>query len=915
MAEFINKFKKGSTYYEIHAEESVKAQSADTAVSALTVQSAEGIGNVRKYSGVYGGKQREGLYFTNNSGEGSEAVVELNSKGNFSIESLTKHVNIESAKGVQIKPTTTIIMDSSRRIESGKGNEIQVEAKFDDFGDTAYDGYDGCDEEWAELKLNSRNLDLRCHDHGGIALQIAGKDKYGNENKIKFESDRTNSISESGNYDGEGGKGLEFGTFNNLHSSLFTKDYRFNKNGKVFAVTRGPLETNDKGKTDYPTQPDDFKDIINETTASATWQTIVTVADKYKELKDFTVESDVQALITERAAELAGGGSISLDGYATERYVQDYVSEHGGASGGGNYEAGSGIHIEDNVISVNGYANLEPLTALTNNVSALNDVKIGKKKGNFAIDVKGKYTWQCNAPKSATTFDEFNNECVKDDRVLYYENESFYTNEGKVYYKAGTDTLFADGTSAFTDDIVYAPICNLTFNVAEGGYAVHEMENDSVEFYEDPSKFIFKAKIKDAPTYSGGTYSGQTVPKNTIINGVGLSEDEIAFYDSYGPQYDEDGNEIVKATWERIALWKKTMLWTINEININLETDSKIKFDGKKIETVWSYPEIEGGDDVDHKMEEILLATESLAVDSTEVVFEKKISKNGDRSGQDTMFTYSFGNNVADTDKVANFEAFKANYDSKHKNHGKSDEELEEIYNEFLAEGESFTISAKISEIIKAAEKARSLELIVSDLTTRIKALEGEQLSQSFEIPSNGCIWFGTYIDLSGENGMRTLGEAINVNGVKLKDMNTNNESVWDSNLGSWVGDISVETFSTYNAYQIFNVSENNVSFELTGNLIDRRHSWYLEPDTYTYIPCILTKCTLGDFERTITNLLNGVLIATDNAFITYMDSYYGGNHMFGWGGNEDHSVVGKYVRILVKEGQYFSYNMMFDNE
>lgn len=721
MTDFINKFKKGNTYYEIHAEESVKAQSADTAVSAVTVQtaqSAEGIGNVRKYSGVYGGKQREGLYFTNNSGEGSEAVIELNSKGNFSFESLTKHVNIESAKGVQIKPTTTLIIDSSRRIEAGKGNEIQVEAKFDDFGDTEYDGYDGSDEEWAELKINSRNLDLRCHDHGGIALQIAGKDKKQNENKIKFESDRTTPISEDGVYDGEGGKGLEFGTFNNLHSSLFTKDYRFNKNGKVFAVTRGPLETNDKGKTDYPTQNDDFKDIINETTASATWQSIVTVAEKYKDLPDFTKESDVQALITERAAELAGGGSISLEGYATEGYVQNYVAEHGGASGGGNYEAGSGIHIEDNVISVNGYANLEPLTALTDNAVALNDIKIGKSKGNFTVDTTGEYTWEQTAPKSATTIDERGNVLYPGERVVLHTNEAFYEDTNKVYYKAGVDTTLADGeTTAPKGTIVYRSGYTISFDgvPSEGddSYAYYLMGDNEESYYENPANSYYKCKAKSGATY----FNGDEAHKDDTVSFAGLTQEEIEYYDSLGAQYDEDGNEIVKAVWEKVDIWKKCPLWSVNEININLETDSKIKFAGKKIETVWTV------NDVDKKMAEISLSTESLVGDITTIEFEKKISKNGDRSGQDTEIVYSYTNNVSDPTKVANFNAFKKNYNNKHT--PKTDEELQLMYDEFLAEGTSFEVRVKVSELLGLVAKVSTLESTISDLTERIEALEG----------------------------------------------------------------------------------------------------------------------------------------------------------------------------------------------
>ena len=429
-------------------------------------------------------------------------------------------------------------------------------------------------------------------------------------------------------------------------------------------------------------------------------------------MKDFTVESDVQALITERAAELAGGGSISLDGYATERYVQDYVSEHGGTSGGGNYEAGSWIHIEDNVISVNGYANLEPLTALTNNVSALNDIKFGKSKGNFAIDVKGKYTWEATNPKDTIIFDEYHNEHIKGDRVLNYTNESFYTDPYKVYYKAGDTTLLADGvTEVPKDTIVYNPACEINFTEAVT-YQHYEMLSDETAFYEDPDKFFYKCKAKKGDFLADGT----PAPKDTIVPGADLTEEEIAYYEGKGEIVDEDGTVIQSAIWAKTDIWKKSTLWSMNEININLETDSKIKFDGKKIETVWAYPEVEGGDDVDHKMDDILLSTNTLSTDANEVVFEKKISKNGDREGQDTEIVYTFGNNVADTTKVPDLAAFMSNYRSKH-NGTYTDEELTEKYNAFLAEGDSFEIRVKVSELLGLVSR-------VAELEARIEALE-----------------------------------------------------------------------------------------------------------------------------------------------------------------------------------------------
>lgn len=74
------------------------------------------------------------------------------------------------------------------------------------------------------LKVRAQAIDLRCEDNGGIALQPKGNDGDGHENKIKFEHN--------------GGDGLEFGTFNTKHTSIFTNDYRFNKDGIVYAATR-----------------------------------------------------------------------------------------------------------------------------------------------------------------------------------------------------------------------------------------------------------------------------------------------------------------------------------------------------------------------------------------------------------------------------------------------------------------------------------------------------------------------------------------------------------------------------------------------------------------------------------------------------------------------------------------------------
>ena len=340
---------------------------------------------------------------------------------------------------------------------------------------------------------------------------------------------------------------------------------------------------------------------------------------------------------------------------------------------------------------------------------AVQYLKMGKSKGNFAVDVTGKYTWELTSPKSATTVDDMGVTHIKGDRVMNYSDESFYTDAKKVYYKAGDTTLLADNiTEVPKDTIVYTSECNLTFAVpavADGGYAYYLMNSADTAFYEDPDKFYFKCKAKKGDKYADGTDAA----KGAIVQGAGLTQEELDYYLGKGEILDEEGNVVQAAIWEKTDLWKKSTLWSKNEINVNLETDSKIKFAGKKIETVWTV------DDVDQKMAEILLSTESLAADANEVVFEQKISKNGDRSGQDTELVYSFGNNVADTTKVADFAAFKSNYNSKHPE--KTDEELQAMYDAFLAEGESFEVRVKVSELLGLVAR-------VADLEARLAALE-----------------------------------------------------------------------------------------------------------------------------------------------------------------------------------------------
>ena len=52
-----------------------------------------------------------------NNGASVGGSLSINSKGNVAIESLLKHVNIEAANSIQMKPTKNIIIDTGRRVE------------------------------------------------------------------------------------------------------------------------------------------------------------------------------------------------------------------------------------------------------------------------------------------------------------------------------------------------------------------------------------------------------------------------------------------------------------------------------------------------------------------------------------------------------------------------------------------------------------------------------------------------------------------------------------------------------------------------------------------------------------------------------------------------------------------------------
>ena len=240
---------------------------------------------------------------SSSSSEGSSidsSFLYLNDKGNLCLETTAENtpankkgkLNIESRDDIQIKPGDDIMLYGDHRGE-GKTDEVSIkvmdgtgandvpaklQVNMSEITLTTKDKT-GNDSNVLDininqekntkgyLKIRAQAIDLRCEDHGGIALQPKGEDSQHNMNKIKFEHG--------------GGDGLEFGTFNTEHTSLFTGDYRFNKNGIIKLATRTTVASDKADPSDsttaykYVKQSDDFYDIIDVNDPTCTWGDIL----------------------------------------------------------------------------------------------------------------------------------------------------------------------------------------------------------------------------------------------------------------------------------------------------------------------------------------------------------------------------------------------------------------------------------------------------------------------------------------------------------------------------------------------------------------------------------------------------------------------------------------------------------------
>lgn len=278
---------------------------------------------------------------TGGSGEGLPNLY-INSKGNLNLETSAElgntskgKINIEAMDDIQLKPGDDIILYSHHRAQDKQdevavkvtdGNDIPVKLQLnaaemvvttkDKTGNNAnvFDVTVNSDKNTrGYLKVRAQAIDLRSETHGGIALQPKGTDSDGNMNKIKFEHG--------------GGDGLEFGTFNTEKTSIFTDEYRFNKDG-VWKMATRVTEASDKADVDddttalkYVKQADDFYDVIDSSDEQATTKDIIKTAYAMNGGKD-------------RHTKITNKGAVEIATNAT--YTYNITSEPDDVSGAVN---------------------------------------------------------------------------------------------------------------------------------------------------------------------------------------------------------------------------------------------------------------------------------------------------------------------------------------------------------------------------------------------------------------------------------------------------------------------------------------------------------------------------------------------------------------------------------------------------
>lgn len=165
------------------------------------------------------------------------AYLLLSSKGNLVVETPAgKSLNIESNKHLKVKPgqgaQVEFLSDhtgnynqvlfkflcglsadgltelADERVIRGKFNLAELELNRKEVAESEFTDVLSLkfkdDNAWSKARIDSRNLDLCMHEHGGIALQPAGADSDGHTNKIKWEHSLKVPVEHFGEYASSG---------------------------------------------------------------------------------------------------------------------------------------------------------------------------------------------------------------------------------------------------------------------------------------------------------------------------------------------------------------------------------------------------------------------------------------------------------------------------------------------------------------------------------------------------------------------------------------------------------------------------------------------------------------------------------------------------------------------------------------
>lgn len=163
--------------------------------------------------------------------------------------------------------------------------------------------------------------DINIQSSSAINVSPKGATADGKLNKISFQHG--------------GGKGLEFGTFDTKVSSLYTDQYRFNKNASWYMATRNKIASDKAESGDnttsykYQKQNDGYYDVINENDESCSTKSIIKTAHDLNEKYMCQTFSNTDSrgyttqfgLSSSRGYILSGENAVPSDNFNDENVI------------------------------------------------------------------------------------------------------------------------------------------------------------------------------------------------------------------------------------------------------------------------------------------------------------------------------------------------------------------------------------------------------------------------------------------------------------------------------------------------------------------------------------------------------------------------------------------------------------------